>query len=178
MIKSFKVLFEPHRDKTNKMACAPSEDSDQPGHPPSLIRVFAVRLKKARILSYPLSAQRRLWSDWSDAQADLSLRWAHMPFCWFCHDAAHLSISYYHKSNLIILVTFVICFIRLLHPNPVRFSGSTFWSAKAWSSWTLYMLVLHSRHCDYHVCNMLQRRSHTKCLNDHLKLTQLTIKLL
>ena len=29
----------PH-DKTNKMACAPSEDSGQPGHPPSLIRVF------------------------------------------------------------------------------------------------------------------------------------------
>ena len=45
----------PH-DKTNKMACAPSEDSDQPGHPPSLIRVFAVRMKKAWILSYPLSA--------------------------------------------------------------------------------------------------------------------------
>ena len=35
--------YEPHRDKTNKMARAPSEDSDQPGHPPSLIRVFAVR---------------------------------------------------------------------------------------------------------------------------------------
>ena len=28
---------------TNKMICAPSEDSDQPGHLPSLIRVFAVR---------------------------------------------------------------------------------------------------------------------------------------
>ena len=54
--------------------CAPSEDSDQPGHPPSLIRVFAVRMKKAWVLSYPLSAQRRLWSDWADAQADLSLR--------------------------------------------------------------------------------------------------------
>ena len=26
--------------------CAPSEDSHQPGHPPSLIRVFAVRMKK------------------------------------------------------------------------------------------------------------------------------------
>ena len=42
------VSYEPHRDKTNKMACVPSEDSDQPGHPPSLIRslirVFAVRL--------------------------------------------------------------------------------------------------------------------------------------
>ena len=23
--------YEPHRDNTNKMACAPSEDSDQPG---------------------------------------------------------------------------------------------------------------------------------------------------
>ena len=74
--------------QTNKMACAPSEDWDQPGHPPSLIRVFAVRLKKAWILSYPLSAQRRLWSDWTDAQADLSLLLAHMPFCWSCHDAA------------------------------------------------------------------------------------------
>ena len=28
---------EPPHDKTNKMTCAPSEDSDQPGHPPSLI---------------------------------------------------------------------------------------------------------------------------------------------
>ena len=36
-------LFEPLHDKTNKMACAPSEESDQPGHSPSLIRVFAVR---------------------------------------------------------------------------------------------------------------------------------------
>ena len=44
---------------------------------PSLIRVFAVHLKEAWDLSYPLSAQWRLWSDWADAQADLSLRWAH-----------------------------------------------------------------------------------------------------
>ena len=27
-----KILFEPPRDKTNKMACAPCEDSDQPWH--------------------------------------------------------------------------------------------------------------------------------------------------
>ena len=46
---------------------APSEYSDQPEHPPSLIRVFAVRLKKALVLGYHLSAQRRLWSDWADA---------------------------------------------------------------------------------------------------------------
>ena len=41
--------------------CAPSEDSDQPWHPPSLIRVFAVRMKKAWVLSYQLSAQPRFW---------------------------------------------------------------------------------------------------------------------
>ena len=29
------------------------------------------------------------WSDWADSQADLSLRWAHKSFCWFCHGAAH-----------------------------------------------------------------------------------------
>ena len=62
----------------------PSEDSDQPGHPPNLIRVFAVRMKKFWVLSYPM-----------DAQADLSLRWAHSHFVGFvmmrlmmrfCHD--------------------------------------------------------------------------------------------
>ena len=65
-----------------------------------LIRVFAVRLEKARILNYPLSAQRRLWSDWADAQAVLSLRWAHMPFCWFCQDAAHLFLHNCKNINL------------------------------------------------------------------------------
>ena len=38
--------------------CAPSKDSDQPGHSPSLIRVLAVRMKKAWVLSYPLSASK------------------------------------------------------------------------------------------------------------------------
>ena len=80
---SYLTTFEPPHDKTNKMACAPSEDSDKLGHPPSLISVFAVRMKKACVPSYPLSAQRRLLSDWADAQADLSLRWAHSHFIGF-----------------------------------------------------------------------------------------------
>ena len=46
------LLYEPYHDKTNKMTCAPSEDSDQPGH--------------------------------------LRLRWAHISFCWFCHEAAQI----------------------------------------------------------------------------------------
>ena len=70
--------------------CAPSEDSDHP----SLIRVFTVCMKKAWVLSYPLSAQRRLWSDWADAdaQAELSLHWAHMSFCWVFNGAAQLML--------------------------------------------------------------------------------------
>ena len=67
----------------NDYCCLCSEDSDQPGHPPSLTRVFAVHMKKAWVLSYPLSAQRRLWSDWADAQADLSLCWEHTHFVGF-----------------------------------------------------------------------------------------------
>ena len=47
-----KINGLPH-DKTNKTACAPSEDSDQPGHLPSLIRVFTVRMLKAWTCSYP-----------------------------------------------------------------------------------------------------------------------------
>ena len=69
--------------------CAPSEDSDQPGHPPSLIRVFAVRMKKPWALSSPLSAQRRLirlggcpgWSKSSLGGHSL---------CWFCHVVAQI----------------------------------------------------------------------------------------
>ena len=44
------IIFEPPHDQTNKMTCAPSEDSDQPGHPPSLIGDFAVHMRKAEVL--------------------------------------------------------------------------------------------------------------------------------
>ena len=39
--------------------CALSKDSDQPGHRPCLIRVFAIRMKKSWVLIYSLSVQRR-----------------------------------------------------------------------------------------------------------------------
>ena len=64
--------------KPTKWHVRPREDSDQHGHPPSLIMVFSVDMKKAWVLSYPLSAQQRLWSDWVQS------------FCWFCREVAHL----------------------------------------------------------------------------------------
>ena len=88
--------YEPQHDKTNKMTCAPIEDSDQPGHPPSLIRVFAVRSMGSLRPKVSSCGQRRLWSHWVDAQAELSLRWAHMSFCWFCHEMAHIMTSSKH----------------------------------------------------------------------------------
>ena len=42
-VDSRKKHFELPPDKTNKITLLHSEDSDQPGHPPSLIRAFAVR---------------------------------------------------------------------------------------------------------------------------------------
>ena len=47
--------------------CVPSEDSDQPGHPPILVRVFAVRLMDRQGPKFSSCGQRRLWSDWADA---------------------------------------------------------------------------------------------------------------
>ena len=44
------ILENPQYDKTHKITCAPSEDSDQPAHVRSLIRCFAVRLENAQVL--------------------------------------------------------------------------------------------------------------------------------
>ena len=54
------IRYELAYYKTNKMTCAVSEDTDQPGHPPGLVRVFPVHMKKPWVLSFPLSAQIRL----------------------------------------------------------------------------------------------------------------------
>ena len=47
---------------------------------------FAVRMKKACVFSYPLSAQRRL--------IRLCLRWVHMPFCCFFHEAVQIHLYF------------------------------------------------------------------------------------
>ena len=116
----------------NKMACAPSEDSDQSGHPPSLIRVFAVRMKKAWVLGYILSAQRRLW--WAYAQADLSLRWAHVPFCWFCHDAAHFTRNAVSMRNRFVVPSLIRVFaVRMKKAWVLNYPLSA--QRRLWSDW-------------------------------------------
>ena len=85
-IEVSQITNERAHDKPTKWHVCPAKTQISLGICP-VWSVFAVRMKKAWVLSYPLSAQRRLWSDWADAQADLRLRWAHKPLCWFCHEA-------------------------------------------------------------------------------------------
>ena len=72
------------KTKPTKWHFAPSEDSDQPGHPPSLIRVFAVCMKKAWVL-----ISQWAQSEYSDQTGQMPrlicLRWAHSHFVGSVH---------------------------------------------------------------------------------------------
>ena len=123
----FNIKIERRHDKTNKMICAPREDSDQPGHQPSLISVCAVRLKQNWVLSYPLSSQRRLirlggCSGWSESSLGtkvilLVLSWdgskcffikskyaAHIHFITFVTFRIEPNMKLFSHANNIVLV--------------------------------------------------------------------------
>ena len=50
--------------------------------------------------------QRRLWSDWADAQADLSLRWAHTHFVGFVMSRL-IEVCWQQLFNLLVAPYFV-----------------------------------------------------------------------
>ena len=64
------INIEPKHDKTNKMTCALSKDSDQPGHSASRMIVFVV------CFDANWWSDNEDWSDWVDALADMSICWA------------------------------------------------------------------------------------------------------
>ena len=63
-----------------------------------------------------LHADSEDWSDWADAQADPSLRWAHMPFYWFRHEAAQI-IWKYREPTYIKLETSRFDLIKSIHES-------------------------------------------------------------
>ena len=65
---------EPRHDKTNKMSVSPAKIQISLGIRP-------------------------VWSDWADAQADLSLRWAHTHFVGFVMSRHLLSINRKHLTG-------------------------------------------------------------------------------
>ena len=92
--RTLTLLFEPQHDKPTKWHVRPANTQISPGIRPvwsesSLCAEWVD--KDPRFL--PVDS-RRLWSDWADAQADLSLRWTHkFIFCWFCRAAAHFILQ-------------------------------------------------------------------------------------
>ena len=75
--------FELPHDKTNKMTVCPAKTQISLGTCPvwSESSMSAWRNIGSSATQW---AHCEDWSDWADAQADLSLCWAHRSFCWFC----------------------------------------------------------------------------------------------
>ena len=78
----------PH--KTHKMTCTPGDDSDEPGRPPSLIRVSADRMNKLPIERLAKTLIRlNGCSGWSESSLG-----SHSD-CWFCPGAAKIILFVY-----------------------------------------------------------------------------------
>ena len=86
------LIYEPAHDKTNKMTCAPVKTQISLGIRPvwseSLLSTWR---NIGSLTTYWVQSEH--WSDWADAQVDLSLCWVHMSFYWFCHAAAHIYLK-------------------------------------------------------------------------------------
>ena len=95
----WKALFELPHDKTNKITVRPAKSQISLGICPVWSESSLCTQWVAKDPSF-LQADSEDWSDWADAQADLSLWWVHMSFYWFCHEAAHFSFTYNHSLSL------------------------------------------------------------------------------
>ena len=79
--RGFKKITKQIKSETRLM----SHDMRKPTMSPYATRGLrsnqpSLHMKKCWDLSYSLSAQQRLWSDWVDTISDQSLRWAHTYF--------------------------------------------------------------------------------------------------
>ena len=101
--KMFILLWlwnEPGHSISYQTACAPSEDSEQSVHSCCLIRVFTRHSVGSLGSNVSSGGQRRLWSDFADAQVSLSLRWSHVHYCRKCCVPTEISsIQYRLKKN-------------------------------------------------------------------------------
>ena len=89
----------PKNSKTYKKTSATSEDSDQPAHPRSLIRVFADRMCLLQPPGYPKKDKREPLVYCVDVQTDLSICWPHRSYCRFCRALKIHRKRHSHKST-------------------------------------------------------------------------------
>ena len=100
------IWNKPPHDKTNKMTECSAKTQISLGIGPVWSESSLCTQWVAKDPSF-LHADSEDWSDWANAQADLSLHWVHKPFCWFCHEVAQLwnfddavpSTGHINKSN-------------------------------------------------------------------------------
>ena len=78
-----------------------------------VISMFSIHLKTLWILGNPQSALQRLWSDFVDAQAALSLCLAHMPSCRKCCALAIMIFSEWHRCTIIYTDGIVQVYVRV-----------------------------------------------------------------
>ena len=114
-------LFEPRHDKTSKICVRPVKTPISLGIRPvwsesslcapwvakgtSFFSCRQLRLW-AKGASFFSCRQRRLWSDWADAQADLSLHWAHTHFVGFVMSRLIFSYNQFSHCNTLMLQGF------------------------------------------------------------------------
>ena len=95
---------------TYKIACTPSENSDQPAHPLILDRVFAMQSVGSKEPKASSSGQWGHWIAGADAPADRSLWWASMQSCGKCWKGSwFVSVPEAYKSNCVWLQTYLFC---------------------------------------------------------------------
>ena len=71
--------------------------------------------------------QQRFWSDYTYAQAGLSLCWSHIPYCWKSQVPAQMErffmfSLYLHKKKLVQRLAAMLCNVKYVKVNP----GSSF----------------------------------------------------
>ena len=128
MIKHLCLAFEPWHIKTNKMPVCPGKSW-----------VFAVKtwvlavcMKRAWVLSYPLSTQQRLWSD---AQTDLSLRWAQSHFVSFVMSRLiYCQIKATHLLQITYIWDLNVCSLLEKSLSDLLFGSSCTWFSKSFHS--------------------------------------------
>ena len=106
--------YKPGRSISYTITTDPAKNSGQPAHARSLIKVFVGPSAGSQGSNSSSSGQRRLRSACATAQADLSLRWAHMQSCRKCCaptrmlpiTARSVKVSFRHMRTMTALIVF------------------------------------------------------------------------
>ena len=119
-------IFEPAHNKIYHRTWA-SKDSDQPVHPPSLIRVFTNPMSLLEPLGYPKSNKQKPSLDWVDVQADLNPCWSYRSYCRYCYWLAHFSSTALNWSYDIVWIKWNIAFVYNIYIYIYIYIYNTTW---------------------------------------------------